>query len=242
MGFEAQDIDLFLRIRVENAMSSASERSEGTIDGEGFTFYKTKRNESCALLGDCHFYYGDNTEQFKNRCGFSAVETFDINGDPTHTLDLQKPIPEKFHGKYDWIVDAGTLYCCFDISTVLENLMLMLTDSGTIFHMSNLVGHFGRGYYAFGPSFFNEFYKANGFQSRRCFYRTKTSNNGWEQIPVDHNYLSSASRNKLTFQDTSCVHKDMVPCESLIGYVAKRNCRKEFTKPIPEHYCKSNGK
>ena len=242
MGFEAQDIDLFLRIRVENAMSSASERSEGTIDGEGFTFYKTKRNESCALLGDCHFYYGDNTEQFKNRCGFLAVETFDINGDPTHTLDLQKPIPEKFHGKYDWIVDAGTLYCCFDISTVLENLMLMLTDSGTIFHMSNLVGHFGRGYYAFGPSFFNEFYKANGFQSRRCFYRTKTSNNGWEQIPVDHNYLSSASRNKLTFQDTSCVYKDMIPCESLIGYVAKRNWRKEFTKPIPEHYCKSNGK
>ena len=220
MGFEAPDIDLFLRLRAESAMT----------------------NESCAILGDCHFYYGDSAEQFKSRCGFSAVETFDINGSPTHTLDLQKPIPEEFHNKYDWIVDAGTLYCCFDISTVLENMMLMLTDSGTIFHMSNLVGHFGRGFYAFSPSFFNEFYEANGFQSRRCFYRTKTSGGLWEQMPVDHNYLSSASRDKLTFQDTSCVYKDMIPCESLIGYVAKRNWRKEFTKPIPEHYCRSNGK
>jgi hypothetical protein len=220
MGFEAPDIDLFLRLRSESFAP----------------------NESCAILGDCHFYYGDNIEQFKKRCGFSTVETFDINGDPTHRLDLQEPIAKEFHGKYDWIVDAGTLYCCFDISTVLENMMLMLKDNGTVFHMSNLVGHFGRGFYAFSPSFFNEFYEANGFQSRRCFYRTKTSGGGWEQVPVDHNYLSFASRNELAFQDTSCVYKDMVPCESLIGYVAKRERRKEFIKPVPEHYNKSNGK
>ena len=146
MGFEAPDIDLFLRLRQETSAS----------------------DESCAILGDCHFYYGDSMEQFKNRCGFSTVETFDINGDPTHKLDLQQPIPEELHNKYDWIVDAGTLYCCFDISTVLENMMLMLKDSGTIFHMSNLVGHFGRGFYAFSPSFFNEFYEVNCFQTRRC--------------------------------------------------------------------------
>ena len=78
MGFEAPDIDLFLRLRAESAIS----------------------HESCAILGDCHFYYGDSAEQFKSRCGFSAVDTFDINGDPTHTLDLQKPIPEEFHDKY----------------------------------------------------------------------------------------------------------------------------------------------
>jgi len=220
MGFETPDIDLFLRLRSESF----------------------EPNESCAILGDCHFYYGDNTEQFKNRCGFSSVETFDINGEPTHTLDLQKPIPEEFHDKYDWIVDAGTLYCCFDISAVLENMMLMLKDSGTVFHTSNLVGHFGRGFYAFSPSFFNEFYEANGFQDKRCFYRTKTSGGPWRQVATDHNYLSSASRDELTFDSAPCVYKDMVPCESMIGYVAKRVQRKEFTKPIPEHYCRSNGK
>ena len=220
MGFETPDIDLFLRLRSESF----------------------EPNESCAILGDCHFYYGDTLDQFKDRCRFGSVDTFDINGNPTHILDLQKPIADQFRDKYDWIIDAGTLYCCFDISTVLENMMLMLKDSGVIFHTSNLVGHFGRGFYAFSPSFFNEFYEANDFQDRRCFYRTKTSGGPWRQVATDHNYLSSASRDELSFQDTSCVYKDMIPCESMIGYVAKREQRKEFTKPIPEHYCKSDGK
>tara|TARA_Y100001938_G_scaffold69745_1_gene96712 strand:+ start:3528 stop:4193 length:666 start_codon:yes stop_codon:yes gene_type:complete len=221
MGFEAPDIELFLKMR---------------------KLLKQTPNDSCAILGDCHFYYGDNLEQFKNRCGFSTVETFDINGNPTHKLNLQEPIPKDFHGKYDWVVDAGTLYCCFDVSAVLKNMMLMLSDSGTVFHTSNLVGHFGRGFYAFSPSFFNEFYEANGFQNRTCFYRTKTSGGPWRIIPTDHNYLTSASGDSLEFQDSSCVYKDMIPCESLIGYAARRSHRKEFTRPIPEHYCRSNGK
>ena len=221
MGFETPDIELFLNLRKLLSKNSG---------------------DSCAILGDCHFYYGDTLQQFKDRCGFSTVETFDINGNPTHKLNLQEPLPEDFHGKYDWVVDAGTLYCCFDISAVLKNMMLMLADSGAVFHTSNLVGHFGRGFYAFSPSFFNEFYKANGFQNRTCFYRTKTSGGPWRIIPTDHNYLTSASRDALSFQDTSCVYKDMIPCESLIGYAARRNQRKEFTRPIPEHYCRSNGK
>ena len=221
MGFETPDIELFLNLRKLLSKDSG---------------------DSCAILGDCHFYYGDTLQQFKDRCGFSTVETFDINGSPTHKLNLQEPLPEDFHGKYDWVVDAGTLYCCFDISAVLKNMMLMLADSGAVFHTSNLVGHFGRGFYAFSPSFFNEFYKANGFQNRTCFYRTKTSGGPWRIIPTDHNYLTSASRDALSFQDTSCVYKDMIPCESLIGYAARRNQRKEFTRPIPEHYCRSNGK
>jgi hypothetical protein len=220
MGFETPDIELLLDIR-----SSIGQP-----------------NETCAILGDCRFYYGDTLEQFKNRCQFERVDTFDINGNPTHSLDLQEPIPERFHDEYDWIIDAGTLYCCFDMVGVLKNMMLMLKDKGTVMHMSNLIGHFGRGFYALSPSFFNEFYRANGFNQRNCYSRTKTSNGGWRLIPTDHNYLSSASTEELTFQKESCIYKNMVPCESLIGYLAERESRQEFSKPIPEHYCKSNGK
>ena len=80
---------------------------------------------SCAILGDCKFYYPPSREAFMQGTGFQNIETFDINGNPTHMLELNNELPEEYHNRYDWVIDSGTLYCCFDIATVFKNIMKM---------------------------------------------------------------------------------------------------------------------
>ena len=53
--------------------------------------------ELCGILGDCRHYYPPTRKAFAIETGFKTIETFDINGNPTHKLDLNDEIPEEFH-------------------------------------------------------------------------------------------------------------------------------------------------
>ena len=121
----------------------------------------------CAILGDVRFHCfpepisDDYIDSFKlevlgnlpmlnfiSMMDFDTVDTFDVNGNPTHKLNLNEPLPEEFHSKYDWVIDSGTLYCCFNTAMVWKNILLLLKESGTAFHTGGLSGFYGRGFYS----------------------------------------------------------------------------------------------
>ena len=188
--------------------------------------------KSCAILGDCYFYDGLSKSDLK----YEKVESFDILGSPTHIVDLQKPIDKKFVNEYDVVIDSGTLFCVFDIVQCLKNLIKMLKLNGLVFHQSNLVGHFGRGFYSLSPSFFNEFYSRNGFKILKLAYKIKNNKRVWSRIPPNSQYLSSANTHELVWSHEGTT-TDLGPCDTSILCIAQKiKLQEHLILPFPEHY------
>src|SRR5436190_21085395 len=94
---------------------------------------------SAMILGDCHLHFGRAflAELFPDRglgasndpatlgdlaraFGFDRIDTVDLFGQPTVRFDLHsESVPVELAGRYDWVLDAGTAYCCFNVAAVL---------------------------------------------------------------------------------------------------------------------------
>jgi hypothetical protein len=78
--------------------------------------------------------------------------------------DMNTPVPEVWHGRYDVVIDSGSLEHIFNFSVAIANLANMLRVGGTIFvttPANNLMGH---GFYQFSPELmFWVFSESNGF-------------------------------------------------------------------------------
>ena len=211
------------------------------IENEDFILMQEAREifptgTKCAILGDCHIHIG--LDEFKKLLGFDIVETFDINGDPTHKVDLNEPLDESFHNQYDWIIDSGTLYCCFDVSTVLQNITNMLKDKGGVLHTGNLCGFYGRGFYSLSPALFRDFYKCNNFTIEIAATK-KRQLRSWNKYNPLATYLRD---HNLDFQESSGEFVPMIPNDSMIFCFAARTERSPFTKPVPQHFIDTDGK
>lgn len=146
---------------------------------------KYPKGKRLCVLGDCFFYFSNRTlfktcnkyhdiysydknratiDTFKTALDFDEVETIDVSGKPTFKLDLSNPLPKNLKSRYDWVIDAGVLYWCFDIASVWKNIIELTKPKGYIFHISSFSGFFGRGYYSIQPRLFHDFYKANNFK------------------------------------------------------------------------------
>ena len=200
-----------------------------------------REGQSCAILGDCEQSHVAGLGIFKRQLNFVNVDTFDVNGDPTYKVDLTEPIDEALFGKYDWVIDCGTMQCCFDVCSVWKNILNLLSDRGCVVHMSSLVGFFGRGFYSLSPALFSEFYNANDFtiHSMATKIRRGKARRTWKTFHKDHTFLLNSD---LGFQKKQRGFVPMIPNDAQICCFAKRNKRVEFTKPILQHYIDTNGR
>ena len=208
-----------------------------------FKFYREKfpEGDTLAILGDCSFHMAGGEKAFKKGLGFTTVDTFDINGNPTYKVDLNEPLDEKLFSKYDWIIDSGTLYCCFNVPMVLKNMLSLLKDSGCCVHTSNLVGFFGRGYYSLSPALFKEFYEANQFVIEGLGTKTKRGP-GWVSLASKGTYLYEATSDYLNFSTKASPYIESIPNDVLLYCVARRTKRVDYAQPIPEHFTRTHGK
>tara|TARA_B100001094_G_scaffold273575_1_gene280037 strand:- start:428 stop:1090 length:663 start_codon:yes stop_codon:yes gene_type:complete len=198
--------------------------------------------KKCAILGDCNFHYtGGSKKHFKQMFDFEILDTFDIFGNPDYKLDLQKKLGNEFERKYDLIIDPGTLPCIFDVPACLRNVLFMLKNYGVVFHKSNLVGHFGRTFYALSPSFYNEFYRGNNCDILKMGYALKRSGDAWIEMPIGKHYLQYSDGNKLIWGNKGTL-TSLIPCDSHIMCVARKKENNEFNSPLPEHYKRTDGK
>jgi hypothetical protein len=215
-------------------------------------------NRSVLILGDCKFYTpwasGNNATDllyFKELLGLARVESIDIAGNPSIRLDLQGRITSDFDGQFDVVIDAGTLFWCFDIAAVLKNCLTMLKDRGDMIHVCALTGHFGRGYYNIHPKMFRDFYEQNGFEifateirvHKQISRLARLQKKLWEwkgrsvgtYLPMskDALFLKSADFVSMEFTRETATGAPLLPNDALFFCAAHRERRSAFVRPIP---------
>lgn len=213
---------------------------------------------SVLILGDCNFFTswsrGNNAEdlrRFREAYDLGRVETVDALGTPSIRLDLQSPVPSILHDQFDMVIDAGTLFWCFDVAAVLKNCLAMLKDRGVVIHVCALTGHFGRGYYNLHPKLFRDFYVSNGFEiisaevrvhkqtSRLAMWQKKMSEwrgrvvGEFRQIPERAFFLKDADFVSMEFTEEVAASAPMLPNDALFLFAARRVHRSEFVRPLP---------
>lgn len=78
-------------------------------------------------------------------------------------LDLNEPVPEHYHERYALVIDHGTCEHCFNIAQAIKNVATMVAKGGYVIH-SNPLNMFNHGFYNLNPTWYHDFYKANGFE------------------------------------------------------------------------------
>jgi hypothetical protein len=78
--------------------------------------------------------------------------------------DMNFPVPREWHGRYDAVIDGGSLEHIFNVPVAFANMADMLKVGGSIFvntPANNMMGH---GFYQFSPELmFRIFAEENGF-------------------------------------------------------------------------------
>ncbi len=115
-----------------------------------------------------NYKWGEYADRFFSEClGVSRVNTLDYSpyegADLLH--DLNQTIPADLKGRFDVVIEAGSLEHIFNFPIAIANLMQMTKVGGTIFASTvanNLCGH---GFYQFSPELiFRVFTLENGFE------------------------------------------------------------------------------
>ncbi len=197
-----------------------------------------------------------NVFTFGKFLGFENVETLDLNGKATLTIDLQENLSKKMFSKYDFIIDAGVLFWCFNPGDVLKNIYRMAKKDALIFHITALSGYFGRGYYNIHPKLFHDFYlKSNNSSFIQEAYRTKLGisrihyifyrileifgirntykiNTFFASGP-NNNFLSNTKNRRIIF--TNEIQKNeskYIPNNSILTFACRKTNTKEPSDPI----------
>jgi len=106
-----------------------------------------------------------------SQLGFNCVESIDISDfeGSTHILDLNgEYVPDLLIGRFDVVYNGGTLEHIFDIRTALRNIFTILKPGGVVIHSGPTNGWIDHGFYQFSPTFFTDYYYANGFEILEC--------------------------------------------------------------------------
>ena len=118
-----------------------------------------------------NYRFGDDSDEFlRGFLGVTALAILDYSSyEGANTVhDLNQPIPQNLCGRFDAVIDGGTLEHVFNFPVAIANVMKMLRVGGTAFvttPANNLCGH---GFYQFSPELmFRVFTRENGFTLRR---------------------------------------------------------------------------
>lgn len=77
-------------------------------------------------------------------------------------LDLNDPVPYPYLQRYAIVLDSGTVEHCFNIGQAIRNIAGMVALGGASIH-GNPLNMFNHGFYNLNPTWYHDFYEANGF-------------------------------------------------------------------------------
>ncbi|QTN32006.1 hypothetical protein HZ994_06575 [Akkermansiaceae bacterium] len=106
-------------------------------------------------------------EPFFKAVGVGTVESMDASAYESCSLlhDLNNPIPEEWHGRYDIVFDGGTLEHVFHFPNAIANAMNLVKVGGVFVSATPSNNYNGHGFYQFSPElFFRLFNGVNGFR------------------------------------------------------------------------------
>jgi SAM-dependent methyltransferase len=101
--------------------------------------------------------------------GFSSVEALDISRFDGAEIEFDlnsAALPEALAGRFGAVFDHGTMEHVFHIPNCLANIHGMLKPGGRVVHTNPASNQIDQGFYMFSPTFFHDFYSANGWEIR----------------------------------------------------------------------------
>lgn len=97
-----------------------------------------------------------HTEKLFRMLGAKTVDTLDYSPYENATIihDMNIPVSEDLHDKFDFIFDSGTMEHIFDVKTVTDNIKNMLRVGGVFSVVTPCNNCAGHGFYQFSPELF----------------------------------------------------------------------------------------
>ncbi len=97
----------------------------------------------------------------------TSVDRSDFEG-ATLLHDLNDPFPEALRGRFDLVIDGGTLEHIFNYPAALRHCLEVVQVGGHFMTITPASGQMGHGFYQFSPElFFRVFSAENGFALRK---------------------------------------------------------------------------
>lgn len=106
-------------------------------------------------------------DDFFRCCGFDTCHVMDRSDYEGADIlfDLNEPtLPTDLHGRFDFIFNHGTLEHVFHLPNALNSIFRMMAVGGRVYHFAPASNHVDHGFYSLSPSFFFDYYTANGWQ------------------------------------------------------------------------------
>lgn len=103
--------------------------------------------------------------------GFSESKTSDVSNyeGADFALDLnQAETPSELINQWDVVLDGGTIEHVFHTPNAMSHIFRLLKVGGRVIHMAPSSNHMDHGFYMFSPTFFWDYYMANGFEIDVC--------------------------------------------------------------------------
>ena len=117
------------------------------------------------------YQFGEYADDYlRSFAGASAVTVMDYSAYEGATVihDLNQPVPEALCGKFDAVIEGGSLEHVFNYPVALASLMRLVKPGGTLFMSTPANNCCGHGFYQFSPELmYRVFSEANGFKVRR---------------------------------------------------------------------------
>jgi len=117
-----------------------------------------------------------NDLQLFQAFGFDTVDSIDCSKRDGATIlhDLAIPLPQELRGRFQCVLDIGTMEHVSDCIQCLKNACELTAISGTLIQIVPATNNMDHGYFAFSPSFISDFFSANKWQvveQMICTYR-----------------------------------------------------------------------
>ena len=121
----------------------------------------------CFLREPCKDVFADEFLRFLGAGEVVSVDHSDFEG-ATFLHDLNEPFPENMPGRFDLVLDGGTLEHVFNYPAALKHSLELLRVGGHFITVTPANGAMGHGFYQFSPElFFGVFNAQNGFVLRK---------------------------------------------------------------------------
>ncbi len=156
--------------------------------------------------------------------------------------DLNQPVPSELRGRFQGILDSGTLEHVFDVRAALTNVAQMLRVGGRVIHCSPCNNFANHGFYQFSPTLLADFYEANAFGALQLYVAEEVGMDGtssfWNLYQMDarNSPVLMTSRRRLLLivvaEKTAVSTVDRVPLQGFYSQLFHAATGQQESAPI----------
>lgn len=154
--------------------------SELKHDLSGFGLYESDQQVE-KLLSDHNGY----SESLLRLLGSDVIDSLDYSNYEGANLlhDMNLPIPEEWKGKYQTVLESGSIEHIFNFPVSIKNCMEMVAPGGDLIIITPVNNIMGHGFYQFSPEvFYRVLNERNGFDLDRMFIFEYSPEEKWYRV------------------------------------------------------------